>query len=61
MCVCVSVCVCVCVCVCTAEYPLLMGLLRQRTHKELATRIVHTVLDTNTKITSVEKATMLFR
>ena len=44
-----------------AEYPLLMGLLRQRTHKELATRIVHTVLDTNTRITSVDKAAMLFR
>mmetsp|Transcript_10243 Transcript_10243/g.17835 ORF Transcript_10243/g.17835 Transcript_10243/m.17835 type:complete len:833 (-) Transcript_10243:476-2974(-) len=43
------------------EYPLLMGLLRQRTHKELATRIVHTVLDTGTKITSVDKAAMLFR
>lgn len=44
-----------------AEYPLLMGLLRQRTHKELATRIVHTVLDTSTKITSLDKSAMLFR
>ncbi len=57
-----SVCVCaVCVLRRAAEYPLLMGLLRQRTHKELATRIVHTVLDTNTRITSVDKAAMLFR
>ena len=44
-----------------AEYPLLMGLLRRRTHKELAVRIVQSVLGAGTKITSVERVLMLFR
>ncbi|KAL6753231.1 vacuolar protein sorting-associated protein 35 [Haematococcus lacustris] len=44
-----------------SEYPLLMGLLRQRTHKELASRIVHSVLDAGTRITSTEKVAMMFR
>jgi hypothetical protein len=38
-----------------------MGLLRQRTHKELASRIVHSVLDAGTRITSPDKVAMLFR
>jgi hypothetical protein len=38
-----------------------MGLLRQRTHKELASRICHSVLDAGTRITSPDKVAMLFR
>ena len=43
------------------EYPLLMGLLRHSTHKDLAKRIVRTVVEGGTLITSVEKVKMLFR
>ena len=45
----------------SAEYPLLMGLLRHRTHKELATKIIQTIVEGGTKISSVEKVAMLFR
>lgn len=38
-----------------------MALLRQRTHKDLATRIVQTVLRTGTHIQDASKATALFR
>ncbi len=44
-----------------AEYPLLMGLLRQRTHKEQAGRIVHNVLDAGTRLSTPDKVAMLFR
>lgn len=43
------------------EYPLLLGLLRHRTHKELAVRIVQAVLSAGTRISSVDKVNMLFR
>ena len=43
------------------EYPLLMGLLRHRTHKELATKIIQTIVEGGTRISSVEKVAMLFR
>lgn len=42
-----------------AEYPMLMGLLRHRTHKELAIRIIQTIVEGGTKISSVEKVAML--
>jgi hypothetical protein len=48
-------------CTLPAEYPLLMGLLRLRTRKELATRICNIVLDSRTHIASLDKADMLFR
>ena len=38
-----------------------MALLRHRTHKELATKIIQTVVEGGTKISSVEKVSMLFR
>ena len=44
-----------------AEYPLLMALLRHRTHKELATKIIQTIVEGGTRISSVEKVSMLFR
>jgi hypothetical protein len=44
-----------------AEYPILMGLLRHRTHKELASKIIHAIVDSGTRIRSEEKVTMLFR
>ncbi|GAX84024.1 hypothetical protein CEUSTIGMA_g11449.t1 [Chlamydomonas eustigma] len=43
------------------EYPILMGLLRHRTHKELASKIIHAIVDSGTRIHSVEKVAMLFR
>lgn len=43
------------------EYPLLMGLLRHSTHKDLARRIVRTIVEGGTLITSVDKVRMLFR
>ena len=43
------------------EYPLLMGLLRHSTHKDLSRRIVMTVVEGGTLITSVDKVKMLFR
>mmetsp|Transcript_27157 Transcript_27157/g.69109 ORF Transcript_27157/g.69109 Transcript_27157/m.69109 type:complete len:847 (-) Transcript_27157:307-2847(-) len=44
-----------------SEYPRLMSLLRPRTHKDLATRIVCSVLDSGTRVSSVERVTMLFK
>lgn len=44
-----------------SEYPVLMALLRQRTHKDLATRIVQTVLRKNTRIEDAAKTAALFR
>ncbi|KAG1664616.1 hypothetical protein FOA52_004491 [Chlamydomonas sp. UWO 241] len=43
------------------EYPLLMGLLRHRTHKDLATKIILTIVEGGTQVGSVEKVSMLFR
>ena len=40
---------------------MLMGLLRHRTHKELAIRIIQTIVEGGTKISTVEKVAMLFR
>lgn len=40
---------------------MLMALLRQRTHKDLATRIVQTIMRTGAHIADVDKATALFR
>lgn len=38
-----------------------MGLLRPRTHKDMATRIVCSVLDSGTRVGSVDRVSMLFR
>ena len=38
-----------------------MALLRHRTHKELATKIIQTIVEGGTRISSVEKVSMLFR
>ena len=44
-----------------SELPPLMALLRQRTHKELAARLVHTVLGQGARIQDTDKAAALFR
>uniref|UniRef100_A0A7R9YYL8 Vacuolar protein sorting-associated protein 35 n=1 Tax=Chlamydomonas euryale TaxID=1486919 RepID=A0A7R9YYL8_9CHLO len=44
-----------------SEYPLLMGLLRHRTHKDLATKIILTIVESGTRVGSEEKVAMLFR
>ena len=44
-----------------AEYPLLMGLLRHRTHKDLAIKIIQTIVEGGTRISSVEEVAMLLQ
>ena len=40
---------------------MLLGLLKHRTHKDLAIKIIQTVLDAGTRICNVERVTMLLR